>query len=114
MRGGKGSPLPSSVVNSLHKKRKFDTLRMPEQPEKAMYSKSDLLRMILENEHKQGILAKASPIINVTEAIHGTYKTNFEMPRSKALKAGLPLGTINDSPNAKQAIFAREQSHNSI
>ena len=49
------------------------------------------------------------------EAIHGTYKTNFQMPQTTPKKGGgLPLGTINDSSEAKQAIFARGQSSASI
>ena len=60
------------------------------------------------------MLANQGPVIGVTEAIHGTYKTNFEMPKKDPSRVGLPLGGINDSPVAKKAIFAREQSLNSI
>ena len=79
-----------------------------------MYSKSDLIHMILDNEHKQNVLNKASPIINVAEAIHGTYKTNFVLKKKDNPRGGLPLGLLNDSPDAKEAIFARDQSRNSI
>ena len=36
------------------------------------------------------------------------------MPKKDPSRVGLPLGGINDGPVAKQAIFAREQSLNSI
>ena len=42
-----------------------------------MYSKSDLLKMILDNEQKAKKLEDQSPMIGVSEAIYGTYKTNF-------------------------------------
>ena len=102
------SPIPDSIISSVHKKQKFDSLKRPDPPESMMYSKSDLLRMILDNDQKQSILSSQGPVIGVTEAIHGTYKTNFEMPKKDQSKVGLPLGLLNESPKAKQAIFARE------
>ena len=44
-----------------------------------LYSKSSLLKMILDNDSKTAVLEKQSPLISVAEAIHGTYKTNFVM-----------------------------------
>lgn len=46
-----------------------------------IYSKSDLLKLILDNDEKQNKLKSQGPIVNVREAIHGTYKTNFVMPK---------------------------------
>ena len=86
-----------SVVSSIHKKPRFDSLRRPAAPpEPMLHSKSDLLRMILDNENKTTVLQAQSPVINVTEAIYGTYKTNFEMQPKDPNKVGLPLGSIND------------------
>ncbi len=66
-----------------------------------MYSKSDLLRLILDNEQKQNVLQSASPVINVTEAIHGTYNPNFVLPPRDPNKVELPLGKINEGIFAK-------------
>jgi len=52
--------------------------------------------MILDNENKTAVLQAQSPVINVTEAIYGTYKTNFVLPPKDPSKVGLPLGSIND------------------
>lgn len=79
-----------------------------------LYSKTELLNMILDNEAKQNVLLNQSPIINVAEAIHGTYKTNFVLKKRDNIHGGLPIGKINDSPEAKKAIKAREVSKASL
>ena len=79
-----------------------------------LYSKSDLLNMIFDNEAKQNVLTSQSPLINVAEAIHGTYKTNFVLKKKDNIQGGLPIGKINDAPEAQQAIYAREVSKASI
>ena len=44
------SPAPRSVANSFHRKKKFDTLKPRPEGPSMMYSKSDLLRMIFDND----------------------------------------------------------------
>ena len=70
---------PKSVTESVHVKRAFHSAKksVPVIPSQVIYSKSDLVKMILDNEKKTNVLKEASPVVNVTEAIHGTYKTNF-------------------------------------
>ena len=62
-----------------------------------MYSKSNLLKMILDNDQKTQASKTIGPVVNVPEAIHGANKTNFEASKEKGGKLGLPLGHINDS-----------------
>ena len=73
-----------------------------------MYSKSALLKMILENDKKTEAMKNAGPVVNISEAIHGSNKANFD------IRTGVPLGQINDSEEAKQVLFARDQSAASI
>ena len=100
----------------MHRRAKFDTVREKAQPEPVFYSKTDLLKMIIENDQKSGVLEKQSPLISVAEAIHGTYKTNFELNRkaNPAKNNSLPLGQLNQGKDAQQALIARQQSQNSI
>ena len=79
--------------------------------------------MILDNEYKTSVIQNSTPTINVAEAIHGTYNTNFVLDNNhNSSKGALPLGLINDSVKVtkkfslakeKPRIF-REQSRNSI
>ena len=57
-----------------------------------MYSKSDILKMILENEHNTTTLEKIGPKISTNEAIHGTL--NFVLKKELRNNNG-------DSPKAK-------------
>ena len=89
----------------MHIKRNFQESlknKLPLSPaDKMMYSKSDLLKMIIDNEQKQQTIKQASPTIKVTEAIHGTYKTNFVLKKRDSPKDSLPLGKINESKDSK-------------
>ena len=57
--------VPRSIAGSIHKKKEFDTSRPKPPAETMMYSKSDLLRMILENDN-QG--TNHSTILDTTTA----------------------------------------------
>ena len=70
--------------------------------------------MILDNDYKTSVLKKQSPAISVTEAIHGTYNSNFILKKKDNPNDGLPLGRINDSEEAHRAIMAKKNSINSI
>lgn len=52
----KGNTIPKSVTGSIHLKKKFDTVKKPAAPPQMIYSKSDLLKMILDNDEKQSKL----------------------------------------------------------
>ena len=58
--------VPRSIAGSIHKKKEFDTYRPKPPAETMMYSKSDLLRMILENDN-QGT-TNHSTILDTTTA----------------------------------------------
>ena len=80
-----------------------------------MYSKSDLLQLILDNEQKTGAIETASPLINATEAVHGALTANFVLnPRAIDSVRSIALGKINDGPEAQNAMFARATSRNSV
>jgi len=108
--------VPRNVSDSMHKKQHFGKLNVPSPspPPQTIYSKSSLVKMILENDRKTRVLNAASPVINVTEAIHGTFKTNFVLAKKDPAKVGLPLGRLNESRQAQKAIFATQQSRSSI
>ena len=50
----------------------------------------------------------------MAEAIHGTYRTNFVLKKKENVFSGLPIGKINDSPDARVAIKARAQAKESM
>ena len=64
--------VPRSIAGSLHKKKDFDVFKPKAPGDSMMYSKSDLLKMILENDHATSELQKTGPIISAAEAIHGS------------------------------------------
>ena len=59
-----------------------------------MYPKDELLQMIIETDRKGKMLQNASPMINVSEAIHGTYSAH--MVHNTANLPTVPLGNLND------------------
>ena len=63
-----------------------------------MYPKDQLLNMIMEIDHRGKMLQNASPMVNVAEAVHGTYSAH--MLHNTADLPTVPLGNINDEPEA--------------
>ena len=74
--------MPKNIEGSVHRRTKFDTMRDRVPAEPVIYSKSDLLKMILDNDGKTSLHEKQSPLISVAEAIHGNYKTNFVLNKA--------------------------------
>ena len=80
-----------------------------------MYSKSQLLAMILDNEQKSTVLETASPLITASEVVNGAFAANFVVnARATDSVRGLALGGANDGPEAQSAMFARATSRNSV
>ena len=63
-----------------------------------MYPKEELIQMIIDTDKKGKMLQNASPMINVSEAVHGVYAANFIS--NTATLPNVPLGAINDDDDA--------------
>ena len=105
--------VPRTIVQSLHKKKEFDSYKTKQPGQSMMYSKSNILKMIFDNEHNATMLEKTGPFISANEATHGSL--NFILKKQlRDSNGGLAIGALNESPEAKQAIFARDQSTTSV
>ena len=71
-----------------------------------MFPKDELLQMIIETDRRGKLLQNASPMINVSEAVHGTFSAH--MIQNSANLPNVPLGGLNDDPEAYQ--IAMEQA----
>ena len=59
--------------------------------------------MIFDNEEKTKKLKNVGPMVDVNEAIYGTYNSHITHQHKPG---GVPLGTLNQDRDAKQALAA--------
>ena len=93
--------LPGAIQDSVHKKKSFKQKSIKSRSPLPVYSKGDLLRLIMDNEDKSHKLKNASPMIDVNEQIFGTYKTQIQSNGQQNQPAAIPLGSVNDTRLAK-------------
>ena len=103
--------VPRAVNDSFHKKNKRSYRKKKSQSPVPIYSKNELLQMILDNEHKSALLKNASPMIGVNEQIYGTVNTHL---KNKSGLGSIPLGAINDSAEAQYAKEEHLKTRNMI
>lgn len=105
-------PVPRSIAGSLHKKQDFHKQKPKPLAESMMYSKSNLLKMIFENDTP----ASGQTITQTADETNiGSLSFALKRKLRKASNSGAPLqGSLNLSPSSKRAIFARDFSRNSI
>ena len=64
-----------------------------------MYPKDELLQMIYDTDQKGKLLSNASPMVNVAEAVHGTFAAHMVL--GTANLPTVPLGSVNNDPEAR-------------